>query len=90
MLARYSDGVIETVIRGLVAEDAVFELGSITKVVTGLLLAVAVTRGEVTLQTPLQACLPAARPRSPITLGALASHSAGLPRPKWLTLSRSR
>lgn len=62
------------------ADDAVFELGSITKAATGLLLAVAVTRGEVTLQTPLQECLPAARPRSPITLGALATHTAGRPR----------
>ncbi len=80
VVARYSNGAIETVVRGPVAEDAVFELGSVTKVATGLLLAVAVARGEVTLETQLEACLPAARPRGPITLGALASHTSGLPR----------
>jgi serine-type D-Ala-D-Ala carboxypeptidase/endopeptidase len=56
---------------------AVFELGSITKAVTGLLLADAVVRGEVALDTTLDACLPGARP---LKLGDLASHSAGLPR----------
>ena len=88
VVARYRSGVIETVARGPVAEDAVFELGSITKVVTGLLLAVAVTRGEVTLETALQTCLAAARPRAPITLGALASHTAGLPRLPLVLLRR--
>jgi serine-type D-Ala-D-Ala carboxypeptidase/endopeptidase len=63
-----------------IAADAVFELGSITKAVTGLLLADAVVRGEVALDTPLADCLPGARPQARIALGDLASHTSGLPR----------
>jgi serine-type D-Ala-D-Ala carboxypeptidase/endopeptidase len=77
---RVGDGAVEVASVGPVAEDAVFELGSVTKAVTGLLLADAVVRGEVALDTPLTDCLPAARPRAPITLGELATHTAGLPR----------
>ena len=65
---------------GPVDPAAVFELGSITKAVTGLLLADAVVRGEVALDTPLEECLEGARARKPITLGALATHTSGLPR----------
>ena len=65
---------------GPVDAGAVFELGSITKAVTGLLLADAAVRGEVALDEPLAACLPGARPRAPITLQELATHTAGLPR----------
>ena len=54
------------------------ELGSVTKAVTGLLLADAVVRGEVALARALAACLPGARPG--ITLERLATHTAGLPR----------
>jgi CubicO group peptidase (beta-lactamase class C family) len=86
---RTRDGAIEVAAAGPVAEDAVFELGSITKAVTGLLLADAVVRGEVTLDTPLADCLPGARPRAPITLGALATHTAGLPRLPFAFLRRS-
>ena len=70
----------EIVASGPVDPGAVFELGSITKAVTGLLLADAVVRGEVALDTPLEECLEGARARKPITLGALASHTSGLPR----------
>jgi D-alanyl-D-alanine-carboxypeptidase/D-alanyl-D-alanine-endopeptidase len=69
------------------APDAhtVFELGSITKTFTALLLAEMVTRGEVDYDDPITACLPPeARPRrgtdAPITLVQLATHTAGLPR----------
>jgi CubicO group peptidase (beta-lactamase class C family) len=89
VVARWCDGTAEAVARGPVSEESVFELGSITKVVTGLLLAVAVVRGEVTLETPLEECLPGARARAPITLGRLASHTAGLPRLP-LTMLRRR
>jgi CubicO group peptidase (beta-lactamase class C family) len=75
--ARLHDGEVEAASAGPVAADAVFELGSITKTVTGLLLADAVLRGEVALDTPLSDCLPGARP---LALGDLASHSSGLPR----------
>ena len=86
---RTGAGAIEVAAAGPVAQDAVFELGSITKAVTGLLLADAVTRGEVTLATSLTECLPEARPRAPITLGELASHTAGLPRIPFAFLRRA-
>lgn len=76
-IARLTDGRIEVATAGGVPEDAVFELGSITKAVTGLLLADAVARGEVTLDTPLDACLPGT---PAIPLVELATHTAGLPR----------
>ena len=77
---RGAGGAIETVTAGPVDAGAVFELGSITKAVTGLLLADAAVRREVALDEPLAACLPGARPRAPITLQELATHTAGLPR----------
>jgi D-alanyl-D-alanine-carboxypeptidase/D-alanyl-D-alanine-endopeptidase len=77
VIARRLDGSVEVASAGPVAPDGVFELGSITKAVTGLLLADAVLRGEVELDTTLDACLPGARP---LRLADLASHTAGLPR----------
>jgi D-alanyl-D-alanine-carboxypeptidase/D-alanyl-D-alanine-endopeptidase len=77
VVARLRDGSVEVASAGPVAPDAVFELGSITKAVTGLLLADAVVRGDVELDTTLDACLPGARP---LRLGDLASHTSGLPR----------
>ena len=77
MVARLRDGAVEVASAGPVAPDAVFELGSVTKAVTGLLLADAVVRGEVELDTTLDSCLPGARA---LRLADLASHSAGLPR----------
>ncbi len=72
---------------GGLAEDAVVELGSVTKAVTGLLLADAVVRGEVALDEPLDACLPGAR--AGITLQGLATHTAGLPRVPLALLRRN-
>jgi serine-type D-Ala-D-Ala carboxypeptidase/endopeptidase len=65
--------------------DTLFELGSISKVFTALLLAIAVERGEMGLDDPLAKHL---RSRSPvpsfdgqsITLRHLATHTSGLPR----------
>jgi D-alanyl-D-alanine-carboxypeptidase/D-alanyl-D-alanine-endopeptidase len=62
-----------------------FELGSITKTFTALLLADMVARGQVSYDDPITTYLPpSARPRrpgtEPITLGHLATHSGGLPR----------
>ncbi|MBA3820834.1 MAG: beta-lactamase family protein, partial [Deltaproteobacteria bacterium] len=62
-----------------------YEIGSITKVFTGLLLADAVQRKEVTLDTPVSELLPTGvtvptRDKTAITLRHLALHSAGLPR----------
>ncbi len=64
--------------------DTMFEIGSITKVFTGLLLAQAVVEGRVTLDDRIAQHLPADLPLSPdvaaITLGQLATHTSGLPR----------
>jgi serine-type D-Ala-D-Ala carboxypeptidase/endopeptidase len=62
-----------------------YEIGSITKTLTGLLLADSVVRGEVTLETELRAVLPADVPvpddeEPAINLGHLATHSSALPR----------
>jgi serine-type D-Ala-D-Ala carboxypeptidase/endopeptidase len=65
--------------------DTVFEIGSITKVFTALLLADMVARGEVALTDPVEKYLPAeGRPKSfdgkPISLLDLATYTSGLPR----------
>lgn len=64
--------------------DTIFEIGSITKVFTSLLLADAVRRGEVALSDPVAKYLPPEvkmpeRGRA-ITLQDLATHTSGLPR----------
>lgn len=57
------------------------ELGSVSKGITGLLLHDAVDRGEVTLETRLGEHLDVGSgPLADVTLGALATHRAGLPR----------
>lgn len=66
-------------------DDTAYEIGSLTKVFTALLLADAVVRGEVTLATPLTRLLPAdvvlpAGAGERITLQMLATHTSGLPR----------
>jgi CubicO group peptidase (beta-lactamase class C family) len=81
VLARRSgDGRIEVASAGPVDPGAVFELGSITKVATGLLLADAVVRCKVALDTPLGECVPVAGQGAEIRLGDLARHRSGLPR----------
>ncbi|MEU2659718.1 serine hydrolase domain-containing protein [Streptomyces sp. NPDC007325] len=58
-----------------------YEIGSVSKGVTGLLYADALERGEVTAGTALGALLPLADvPAGAVTLGALATHRSGLPR----------
>jgi CubicO group peptidase (beta-lactamase class C family) len=64
--------------------DAVFEIGSITKVFTGVLLAQQVVAGEVRLDQPVRELLPAgntlpARDGREITLGDLSTQVSGLP-----------
>jgi serine-type D-Ala-D-Ala carboxypeptidase/endopeptidase len=64
---------------------SVFEIGSITKVFTALLLADMVRRGEVSLDDPVSKFLPEgvtmpSREGKPITLGQLSSQTSGLPR----------
>ncbi|WP_322964530.1 serine hydrolase domain-containing protein [Sphingomonas fuzhouensis] len=72
------------VARGPAKTDTLSEIGSITKVFTGLLLADMAARGEVGLNDPAAKYLPAGwtlpvRGR-PITLLDLATHRSGLPR----------
>lgn len=58
-----------------------FEIGSVTKVFTGLLLADMVVRGETGLDATLGDLLRLPGPAGgPITLRALATHTSGLPR----------
>jgi CubicO group peptidase (beta-lactamase class C family) len=62
-------------------EDTTFELGSVTKTFTGDLLAIAIKRGEVTVDTKLGELLDVGSgPVADITLGQLATQSSGLPR----------
>ncbi|MGP3952311.1 serine hydrolase domain-containing protein [Streptomyces sp. 7N604] len=68
-----------------VGPDTRFEIGSLTKTFTALLLADMAARGEVRLDDPITAHLPpGAAPRHPsarrITLLHLATHTSGLPR----------
>jgi serine-type D-Ala-D-Ala carboxypeptidase/endopeptidase len=64
--------------------DTLFEIGSVTKLFTALLLADMAADGLVGLDDSLAEYLPAGvdlpRADPPITLAQLASHAAGLPR----------
>jgi CubicO group peptidase (beta-lactamase class C family) len=65
--------------------DTVFEIGSITKTFTATLLADLAREGLVSLDMPVQECLPPGvtvptRGGKPITLAQLAAHTSGLPR----------
>lgn len=64
--------------------QTLYEIGSISKVFTSLLLADAVVRGEVTLDTPIARLLPSDttlpdNAGERITLRMLATHTSGLP-----------
>ncbi len=78
-------GSLDTKSKRAVDGDTVFEIGSITKVFTALLLADAVERGEVALTDPVAKYLPATvkvpeRNGRKITLQDLATHTSALPR----------
>lgn len=65
--------------------DTIFEIGSVTKVFTSLVLADMVQRGEVALADPVAKCLPSEvkvpeRGGRAITLVDLSTHTSGLPR----------
>jgi CubicO group peptidase (beta-lactamase class C family) len=69
----------------LLDETAIFEIGSVTKVFTALLLTDMVSRGEVALDEAVTALLPSSVRvpdcnGHPITLRFLAMHLSGLPR----------
>ena len=59
--------------------ETVFQIGSVTKAVTGLLLADMAERGQVLLSDPASKYLPGAPPGR-VTLLDLATHTSGLPR----------
>jgi CubicO group peptidase (beta-lactamase class C family) len=66
------------------ARDARFEIGSISKAMTGVLIAEMIERGELKLDEPLQALLPegAAAPATngaAVTVADLVTHTSGLP-----------
>ncbi len=68
-----------------VNSDTVYEIGSITKLFTGILLAQAVEAGKVQLDDPIQNYLPEdihapTYKNKPIRLEDLATHRSGLPR----------
>lgn len=69
---------------GAAKPDSLFEIGSITKTFTGLLLAQRVVRGELDLRDPVRDLLPPGVAPKPsgieITLLDLATHHSGLPR----------
>ncbi len=61
--------------------DTVYEIGSVTKTFTGLLLADAIARGEVAADTKVGGLLPlGGAPAAEVTLAELASHRSGMPR----------
>ena len=73
------DGTTVTYANFGAKQDTEYEIGSITKTFTGLLLADAIERGEVAADTRLGALLPlAGAPVADVTLAELASHRAGL------------
>ncbi|MFE9428222.1 serine hydrolase [Kitasatospora sp. NPDC006697] len=92
-------GFTDLATRRPIRADTRFELGSITKTFTALLLADMVARGEVRYDDPVGAYLPTEAvpgyPKErPITLFHLATHTSGLPRlpagmpgvmPQWFT-----
>ena len=70
---------------GVPGERTLFEIGSITKTFTALLLADGVIRGDWSLDTPVRELLPAGaqvpvRDGVETTLRHLATHTSGLPR----------
>lgn len=78
-------GVYDTADPRPVDGRTLFEIGSVTKAFTGLLLADMVRRGEVRLDEPVVALLPAGsvapeRNGKAISLIDLATHTSGLPR----------
>jgi CubicO group peptidase (beta-lactamase class C family) len=78
--ATVANGEVSTTALGAgVADD--FEIGSISKGLTGLLYVDALARGEIDAGSTLGDFLPlGAGPAAAVTLSALSTHSSGLPR----------
>jgi CubicO group peptidase (beta-lactamase class C family) len=82
-IAVYEHGVRRVFSYGTAKLDSIFEIGSITKTFTGLMLAQLVAQGKVKLDEPVRELLPpgtVAKPEGPeITLLDLATRRSGLP-----------
>lgn len=69
---------------GVARQDSIYEIGSITKTFTGLILSQMVAQGKVKLQDPVRELLPAGTVQKPagpeITLLDIATQHSGLPR----------
>ncbi len=81
----FSRGFLSKTSARPVSEDTIFEIGSITKAFTGILLADRVEENLVALDDPVQKYLPSSsrvpsRGGKEITLRTLANHHSGLPR----------
>ena len=80
----FADGQQRILTYGAAKPESLFEIGSITKTFTGLILAEMVMEGKLTLQTPVRELLPpgtVAKHDGPeITLLSLATHHSGLAR----------
>jgi CubicO group peptidase (beta-lactamase class C family) len=75
------DGTTVTYAHFGATNDTVYEIGSVTKTFTSLLLADAIARGEVTADTHVGDLLSLAGSSvADVTLAELASHRSGLPR----------
>lgn len=89
----YLDGGGTTRFAGFGADEtSEFEIGSVSKTFTGALLAEAVTRGEVTVETTVAEVLGEDATSSEIadvTFAELATHTSGLPRIALASLGRS-
>ncbi|WP_313264005.1 serine hydrolase domain-containing protein [Sphingobacterium sp.] len=83
---RYSYGTIARTSKQLPdASKSIFEIGSVTKIFTSLLLAKEVVDGNLQLEDPISKYLPDSIPLlawhgHPITLAQLSNHTAGFPR----------
>jgi serine-type D-Ala-D-Ala carboxypeptidase/endopeptidase len=80
----FRKGVRRVFAYGAAKPDSIFEIGSITKTFTGLILAQLVQQGQVRLDEPIRELLPigtVAKPEGPeITLLDLVTQHSGLPR----------
>ncbi len=95
-VAIFRDGKTEILLEGLsikqekikVKENTLFEIGSISKVFTGIMLADQIQKEKLSLETPIQDLLPSdinaplfkGQTANPIKLKHLITHSSGLPR----------